>query len=97
MVERKTSVLQMARHLRHYGDTQVRLKVGDEDMQIRFHVRDVTQPVLSVNSVNESGAGSSHFLEHEAHPRSRGVRLPGRNIKDCGRIMEYCPEEIVGR
>ena len=42
--------------LRHYGE-KVQLKVGREDMQISFHVTDVTQPITGVSSVNDAGAG----------------------------------------
>ena len=42
--------------LRHYGE-KVQLNVGREDMQISFHVTDVTQPIPGVSSVNDAGAG----------------------------------------
>ena len=42
--------------LRHYGE-KVQMKVGRDDMQISFHVTDVTQPITGVSSVNDAGAG----------------------------------------
>ncbi|CAK0903384.1 unnamed protein product [Prorocentrum cordatum] len=44
--------------LKHFGDKQVNLKTqNDDDISVRFHVAGVTQPILSVNSINKAGAG----------------------------------------
>ena len=44
--------------LRHFGDKQVNLKTkNDDEISVRFHVTEVTQPILSVNSINKAGAG----------------------------------------
>ena len=42
--------------LRHKGGEEVKLRVEGGDFQVRLLVTDVTQPNLSVNSMNEAGA-----------------------------------------
>ncbi|CAK0857324.1 unnamed protein product [Prorocentrum cordatum] len=44
--------------LKHFGDKQVNLKTqNDDEISVIFHVAEVTQPILSVNSINKAGAG----------------------------------------
>ncbi|CAK0853235.1 unnamed protein product, partial [Prorocentrum cordatum] len=44
--------------LKHFGDMQVNLKTQNHDeISVRFHVTEVTQPILSVSSINKAGAG----------------------------------------
>ena len=40
----------------HWCDTEVQLKVRNEDLRASFHVTDVTQPTLSVTRMNDTGA-----------------------------------------
>ena len=42
--------------LRHHSEEQLRLKVGDEDMQISLRVTDAAHTIHSVDTVNEAGA-----------------------------------------
>jgi hypothetical protein len=54
--QRKTISVADGSEMQYYGDKRVRLKVGDDTLEVKFHVTDVTQPILAVSSMNEAGA-----------------------------------------